>query len=479
MKKLIFLCSLFFTGQLSFGQVTVGTKTLILPLNTSKQATKLVRLEVDNGRPVILRFEGLNPLRYRYALNHELVSLFNKGSVDIRKLVSKVKVDPTVGSDAAILDEKSKQLQGLENAKNSNFLILNDSITALIDAKIETLQQEIIESGQKSIQSIEQSENVKLNFEAMDIISVKTESVEDLKNYAINRYMELVRLSAKLKDQLVLLVSTNKSKDQIDLDILQKEAREASLNASDLVDYFNLVSGKIGDFDNEDIKRQKKEFLDNIEVIEKNLALIFSLQSSIQTLPLDHQGENFDFIKVQLEVIPQDGSFTPTLKIQNYDYKIWIKGGVKIDFSAGLFISSLRDNSYLALEQDASDDNVPSMYKIIREDKGNYEFGIGSMVNVTYRSARTMNIGVGVGGYITTNQKFRFTAGPTLGIGKMERVIFSFGLVLGEVTDISSKVNLTDNFELGTDGAIPTVQKFDFGHYFSFTYNLGKAKAKE
>jgi len=38
---------------------------------------------------------------------------------------------------------------------------------------------------------------------------------------------------------------------------------------------------------------------------------------------------------------------------------------------------------------------------------------------------------------------------------------------------------LIDSFDLGADGTVPTVQKFDFGHYFSFTYNLGKAKSKE
>lgn len=479
MNKLIFACLLLFTCQISFGQVTVKTKTLILPLNTNHEKNDLERLEVDNGMPVILRFEGLNPLRYRYAINHELVSLFNENPVEVGSLVSKVKSDPIVGTDAEILVQKNQELQDLESAIKSNFPFLNDSTKAVIETKIDKLQQEMIKSGLKNIQSIEQSQNIKSNLEPINIILSEVKSLEDLTKYAMNKYGELLRLSTNQKDQLVSLVSTNKNKDQIDLDQFQKEMFEFRSKASDLIDDFNFVSEKIGDLENENIKKLKKDFLTDIEIIEKNLTLIFSLQSSIQTLPIDYQGDNFDFIKVQLEVIPQDGSLTPTLKIQNYDYKIWIKGGVKIDFSAGIFISSLRDNSYLALEKVTSNEDASSIYKIIREDKGNYEFGIGSMVNVTYRSAKTMNLGLGVGGYITTDQKFRFTAGPTLGIGKMERVIFSLGLVMGEVTRLSSKVNLTENFELGTDGAVPTVQKFDFGHYFSFTYNLGKAKAKE
>lgn len=66
-------------------------------------------------------------------------------------------------------------------------------------------------------------------------------------------------------------------------------------------------------------------------------------------------------------------------------------------------------------------------------------------------------------------------------LGKEERIILHGGLAMGAISVISNnyKTDGSTSYSLGGDGAIPTTNKFSFGHFFGVTYNLGKVKKQD
>ena len=83
-----------------------------------------------------------------------------------------------------------------------------------------------------------------------------------------------------------------------------------------------------------------------------------------------------------------------------------------------------------------------------------------------------------VGALFTANQKFQILAGGGLILGKEERIVLHGGLTMGAVTTIADgyATDGSTSYDLGTNGTVPTSNKFSFGHFFGITYNFGKVK---
>lgn len=398
------------------------------------ESGKLSKLKVTKASPIVIKFIGINPLKYTYALNHQFVNQYSENSFDYSSISN------GLGKESSL-----------------------DELKILKEPRL-NLFQELFKKYKEEVGNL----NIKL---------AKGEN-SDLEN-SRSAYKLILQRSESIKTNMENEIARAKSQDVLNLeDLRNKIGNYQSDNEANLIEYKKMIENYPYPED-VPIYKSKEAIENNFKEIKKKVDLVNALQDSIQTLPLDYHGENIDFIKVSLEIVPIDEKAKPVNRIKNYDYKVWIKGGWKIDFSAGLFLSSLRDRSFLTIKQESTENEGDNLYKIIKEDQGRYEFGIGSTVNFNFRNASFTSFGGSVGGYVTSDQKFRFIAGPTLILGKMERVIFSFGVVMGEITALSNKVNLKDTFDLGSDGTVPTVQKFDFGRYFSFTYNLGKTKGKE
>jgi hypothetical protein len=62
-----------------------------------------------------------------------------------------------------------------------------------------------------------------------------------------------------------------------------------------------------------------------------------------------------------------------------YKYNIWVTGGVKIDISGGIFLTSLMNKEY-----ETKDDTGVNKF-IYEKNKGNYDFGFGSSINISLR----------------------------------------------------------------------------------------------
>lgn len=229
-------------------------------------------------------------------------------------------------------------------------------------------------------------------------------------------------------------------------------------------------------------KTTPNQIIDNQKVIDKLFEemipivnQILSAETSTYLLPIDTNGDNIDYIEVTLQRTDKTNNVS-----QQYIYKLWIRGGVKIDFSGGGFITSIFDNNYV-LTNALDDMGMPNgKQTILKQDAGDYDFGFGATVNLSLRGGSWVKPSFNVGALFTSNQKFQLLTGLGLIVGKNERFIINFGLSMGRVSVLQDNF-IADNqtqYDLGTDGNIPLVDKFEFGHFFGITYNFNKPKSQ-
>ena len=190
----------------------------------------------------------------------------------------------------------------------------------------------------------------------------------------------------------------------------------------------------------------------------------------IYVTPTSSNMKNFDLITLELEKTNKLSNHT-----EKYSYDIYIKGGLKVDFSAGLFGTFLTNHEYNAV--DFLDTNfAPTNKKMIRRiDHGKMNIGFGGMVNITSRTgASWFAPGLSFGLILSTQPSLQFTSGLTLSIGKTERLLLHGGYALGFVKRIDG-LPLNENIPSVRIGdAVRTVDKFLAKPFFGLTYNLSK-----
>lgn len=217
------------------------------------------------------------------------------------------------------------------------------------------------------------------------------------------------------------------------------------------------------------------EFLKYLDHLETNNTIEY-------TLPNHNNLKNVDFVRYKIE---RDDQLTKAS--QTYEYDIWIQGGLKIDFSAGVFTTGVTDFSYSKTPVYKNDKITPttdSLY-ITQKNEGKVNFAFGGMVNISPRlGASWLTPGVSFGVAYTNSQKLQYLCGIAFHMGKTERLIVHAGFAGGMATRLD-KSQLTIYEETEKDKKfmvngsmnnfnIPTVERFVGKPFFGLTYNLSK-----
>jgi len=222
-------------------------------------------------------------------------------------------------------------------------------------------------------------------------------------------------------------------------------------------------------------------FLKYLDHIEKNNTLEFSL-------PTYNNLKNVDLIRYKIDREDQ-----LTKAKQTYVYDVWLKGGLKIDFSVGILATQLKDYEYEKTQAYKFDDPTAlltdSIY-INRKEKGKFDFAFGGMVNISYRNgANWITPGISVGIAYSNNQQLQFLSSLSLHLGKTERIILHGGFAAGlsKTLDLSNLLyNRSIDNKDGTryqvkgnfsDFNIVTIDKFSFRPFFGISYNLSRKSA--
>lgn len=506
MKTKLFLTVLLFV---LFVKSQAQIKTKVFTLNLGEPTLNSLRDSVNSNsklvikakEPLAFKLVNGNPYKYKYVINHDLITFFKSDENPLENVKSALeKIEPKEKSetnnpivaqnrtkmlsdllsklDHQILDLKESNMSLDTTSSNKNNLEYKSNLKQMNLHKIEL--EKAIEIANLELQAAKSEYKFKSQYsiafvnqhskQAIKVIPKNQLEDEENIRLAINLLgKEFKNLKSKL-DKYILIISAEDYLDKAKFEIEREN-------------YFSIYTKLISDA--KDIgseaylfENTKKEFDENIKEIDPlSLKIIDEISKMMQLkfdnyiLPIDINGKNIDVVEVTVERYDKNAT-NPTP--DKYTYNIWVKGGVKIDISGGLFLTSLMDKEY-----ETKDDGSNKF--IFEKNRGDYEFGFGSTINVSLRGGSWVRPGLSIGALFTTNQKFQLLTGLGFIIGKEERIVLHTGLSMGRISRISDnyKTDGSVSYNLGTEGTLPMTEKFSFGHFFGLTYNFGKVKKQD
>ncbi|UOX33117.1 hypothetical protein LXD69_13850 [Flavobacterium sediminilitoris] len=321
----------------------------------------------------------------------------------------------------------------------------------------------------KELDEVKNNENSQEEIKELIETTTTIQNIID-NNKKLNEYIDSLNIEVETLYEILKQKDVLKENDY-------KDKRELFLKISKKIYGFNYKQiNELEDF-KKDAKylSTQKSLLKTKDKAEKStgniIKKLFSFNLEQYILPIDIQGQNIDAIEFKLKRFDKETK-EEDVNFASKPYNIWIKGGLKIDVSAGIFFSSVYDREF-----DTKDDlTVPGNKIITLKNRGDYDFAFGSTVNTYIRMNSWIVPSINFGAALTANQKFQFLLGVGAILGKQERIIFTTGLAMGKVERIADSYNVGNSYNLGDSGTIPTQTQFKFGHFFGITYNLSKVK---
>lgn len=379
--------------------------------NSVKHSLGRNKLVVKNRNPLAFDLINGNPYRFRYVLNFQKINLFT--NVTFNPSADDLK------SDTSIEGERDTDGDGIVDSYDSSPNTPDDPIETIIK-----IQNDLKQS----------------------LSELKT----DIDNY-------------------ISSISNDSKLDIDDFNLRKLGFKNSYLNHIKSISIIEKMISSLNTSDDTIIQNQK-DLSTSAESIRLLIEKLLATKANAFLLPIDINGDNIDYVEIQLDIYDGDRE-TP----ETYKYKVWIEGGVKIDISGGVHITSLFDSEYYTTD---GENNEKLIHK---NDNGEYDFGFGTMVNISLRGGSWVRPTLNFGALFTSNQKFQMLAGFGFILGKNERLIVHGGLSMGRVDTLKSNffADGETSYNLGTDGNVPLDEKFKFGHFFGITYNFSKPKSNK
>lgn len=190
-----------------------------------------------------------------------------------------------------------------------------------------------------------------------------------------------------------------------------------------------------------------------------------------------------DQVRVKLDIIKRpEFQQLPPPDFTPLSFTIQVVHGLSMDFSAGLVFNRLYDNKY-ALEPGtvARHDTVlfDQRFKTVRETSGNgFKPGLATLLHVRFKTAPGFSIGLSGGATLVADAKsiVQYHAGPSVMIGKQQRIVLTLGRSWGYVNRAAPGYEEAKRLPF-TVSEVPTYQQFAGSWMVGLTYNLsGKLK---
>lgn len=146
------------------------------------------------------------------------------------------------------------------------------------------------------------------------------------------------------------------------------------------------------------------------------------------------------------------------------DYVVKVRGGWRIDFSAGLFASSLVNNVYSVRDS-------AGFKSIIQNDGDAVNYGPGALMHFYHKS---FPVGGNLGLMLNNASRIQYTVGGSVLLGDNQRLCLNGGLTFGNVTTLAAGYTLNEKLT-GTNAsisAIPTVDRLKLGWFGGISYNF-------
>ncbi|WP_343692626.1 hypothetical protein [Chitinophaga sp.] len=375
-------------------------------------------------------------------LNSRLNNLisYKSQTKSILNLINRIiTLERNMGSDDTEIQMVNSLKERIENSiENSYYNLPDESVNSESGNRINTQNPTLVEYYQQTAQLLKY---IFSQFENKYIDLQNTLLAKECKSFSKE---DTIRINKDIRNFYVAKQAFSDLKDQYILSPFQ----------NDYLEQYLLVNGQYSEY-----LTKKLSGIQKIEIMD-----------SIYLTPTTTNMKNFDYITIQLE---KKNKLTD--QPENYEYNIFIKGGIKIDFSAGIFGTFLKNDQFFTIDSLDDQQNNTNYKMIKRVNNGKANIGFGAMMNINYRSgASWLTPGISFGLITSTQPSLQFIGSLTLGIGKSERILFHGGYALGFVKRLDNLQ--TDEYmpAIRIGDGVRTVDQFMARPFIGLTYNLTK-----
>jgi len=510
MKKLLLFISFLAMSVPGMAQIKTEVFTLDLKAPTAQNA-----LTSSGGKKkLVLKTNELlafslidgNPYRYRYVINHKLVNFFENQQTNPFDSIMKVTATPSAVKPIPVedniqeaIEQQEEKIDSINNeieniGDNKDASAANRKIKLQFDLDQEKKKLEILKKLQKEIGSAMIGSYIpKSRYSTEFLNSVKfnnllkiykgviaKDSIEDKSNIK-NAVIVLGQAFEDLNIDITKYIATISTEDFLDADDFGKKRELFNAKYIERLQNLQMIASEASEFPSilDEVNKNFEKINGTSNKMKDDITKMYQLKLHNYMLPVDINGKNIDAVEVTVERYDKTASNPVADK---YTYNIWIKNGIKIDVSGGIFLTSLMDKEYETQDKNVEVNGQDVVHKsIFAKDKGAYDIGFGSLINISYRTGNWIRPALSLGALFTTNQKFQLMSGLGVILGKEERIVLHGGLIMGSVSQISDnyKTDGSEAYNLGTAGTVPVNNKFKFGHFFGVTYNFGKVKKQD
>ncbi|WP_153796799.1 hypothetical protein [Foetidibacter luteolus] len=241
----------------------------------------------------------------------------------------------------------------------------------------------------------------------------------------------------------------------------------------------------------EDRTNAVKEMTDNIATAKSLIAEIkkFNEEGKGYTLVEDIKKINpasYEYYTEEVKMTKDEVKFDisaksealltcPVPNEQKFTVKLRTEGGIKLDFSTGLFFNF--GNREFHGEEYFYETVDESHVRIRAKDPGSrIGLALGALMHIYKRSSAGFKVGGAVGASVTTDAGVNFHAGPSFILGDKERFCLSFGLTMREMKILDRQYYPDVEYETkAMPEEVSMIRKFPlFGSFVSFTYNFSQ-----
>ncbi len=189
--------------------------------------------------------------------------------------------------------------------------------------------------------------------------------------------------------------------------------------------------------------------------------------------------------------------FKNNRKVDSRTYTYYNLGGFKMDFSTGLFGTTLVDYNYTTKVVQCVDtvfykknfvatDSIMGLdttnkNQIIRDNLGNYTVGIGLLAHFYFRTNPWVNLAINTGFMIDNTIATKFLFGVSLLLGHDTRFNLNAGGVIGQVKRLASGLSEGQYYtaDAGQVQTIPSKDVWKCGWYVGISYNFKSVSPKK
>jgi hypothetical protein len=476
--------------------------------------------ELDGVRIKIL---NVNPFIYTadlFELQNDRINN-EKLSEASQKINLKIAISPissfkmksgNLQSSKSINDELNKKEDSIVELRNSvhepdspewqqiadKIFTIEQSKMSFLELAIDTIQQ--AKSGEKQSQKAKQREINQLESilsSNLEMIDARVTSVNNYVNfynqllYLVNSPENRYETLAKSRDDLFKSFGLGYEIDLVagnyfrELQLLETAIKLGLKSCDELTSLdatsvsYEKIRIRIEDLAKELDKFNHHQLVGNLLTLYKlvnreNFILVYETQSI---------SENVDNIRYKIE-FKADNSFELPRSVGNFtlDFNLTILEGLKIDVSPAIVMDfGLVDPAFYF--DKTTDSNGDEFVAIRRNtEAGNVSPSIGTILNAYKRGSTNFKFGGSMGFGLSNKLRFRLYMGPSLIVGRQERLVFTAGLAMGLVERLADEYTLDEvvQFPHSTlPNNVPVVaDKFKIGAFFSIGFNLSGKQNK-